>query len=101
MERCVADYNNEIRISSSKLKRLSVKTCWTAPCLSADDIINGILQHSDADGGTGIRLLALPPALFSVAGPVGMIRPMIVSFRMGHQAKDAPGGVTDASDIPQ
>ena len=52
------NYNNEIRISNLKLKLRVVKLAGMAGRLSVDDIINGILQHPDADGGGGSGRLA-------------------------------------------
>jgi hypothetical protein len=52
--------------------------------------LNGVLEHYHA-----VTVLGL----LAAAGPTGVLRGVDMSFRMRHQAKDTPAGVTDASHI--
>ena len=82
-----------------EIKNFNGKDLRVMAVLAEADIIHSILQHADAHGGAVGRWTALPSVRLSDTGPIRMIGPVVVGFRMGHQAKYTSGWITDAGDV--
>ena len=61
--------------------------------------IYGILQELNTNRQTGVRGDAAALGGFFATRPIGMIGPVVVTFRMRHQAEDPPGGVANTGNI--
>jgi hypothetical protein len=65
------------------------------------DKIHTVFQHPDTDGQIFIGIRTAAFGKFFVAGPIGVVGPVIVSFRMGHQAENPTGRIANTGDIIQ
>jgi hypothetical protein len=62
-------------------------------------IINPVLQESNPHRKIHLAIYTLSAIDLFASGPIRVIGGMIITFRMGHQAKYSPARVTDTGNI--